>query len=101
MIIYNVTLKVDWSVDVIWRQWMQDIYIPEIIRTNCFQKFLFVHLLEVDETDGPTYAVQYFAKSLKDYNSYVQTHAAHFSKIIGEKWGDKCMAFGTLMEAIE
>jgi hypothetical protein len=101
MIIYNVTMKVDWSVAGEWLQWMQAIYIPDIIGTGCFQKHQFVRLLEVDETEGPTYAAQYFAESMVKYNEYVQTYAPDFRKTMATKWGDKCIAFGTVMKTVQ
>jgi len=93
-------MKVDWSVAKDWLQWMQDIYIPEIIGTGCFEKHQFVRLLEVDDTDGPTYAAQYYAHNVANYNQYVQLYALNFSKEISNKWGDKCLAFGTLMQVL-
>ncbi len=100
MIIYNVTMKVDWSVAHEWLQWMQDIYIPEIIGTGCFQKHQFVQLMQIDETEGPTYAAQYFAKTLVDYDRYLQYYSSDFNNAISNKWGDKCIAFGTLMKVM-
>ncbi len=100
MIIYNVTMKVDWSVAQEWLRWMQEIYIPEIIDTGCFEQHQFVQLLHVDETEGPTYAAQYFAKTLNDYNKYLAQYASGFSNMISNKWGDKCIAFGTLMKVV-
>ncbi len=55
-----------------WLQWMQDIYIPKIISTGCFEKHQFVQLMKIDETEGPTFATQYFAQTLGDYNRYLQ-----------------------------
>ena len=100
MIIYNVTMKVDWNIADQWVQWMQLKYIPGIISTGCFEKHQFVQLLQVDDTEGPTFAAQYYAKNMGDYNYYVQNHAHDFSDIISKKWGDKCIAFGTLMKVM-
>ncbi len=94
-------MKVDWSIVAEWLQWMQDIYIPKIISTGCFEKHQFVQLMQIDETEGPTYAAQYFAKTLDDYNRYLQYYSSEFSKILGNKWGDKCIAFGTLMKVVQ
>jgi len=100
MVIYNVTMKVDWQIADAWLQWMQDFYIPEIIGTGCFDKHQFVRLLEVDDTDGPTYAAQYYANNVSSYNEYVKLYALDLSKGLSNKWGDKCLAFGTLMQVV-
>lgn len=100
MIIYNVTMKVDWTIAEDWLQWMEDSYIPQLIGTGYFQKHQFVRLLDVDETDGPTYAVQYYAASLKSYDDYAKEFASVFSKQLHAQWGDQCLAFSTLMEIV-
>ena len=100
MIVYNVTMKVDWSIAEDWLQWMQDVYIPEIIGTGYFEKHQFVRLLDVDETEGPTYAVQYYSVSVDRYNNYIKKYAPTFSRQLSNQWGDKCLAFSTLMQVV-
>ena len=36
MIIYNITIKVEWSIAKDWLVWMQNEHICEIIKTGCF-----------------------------------------------------------------
>jgi hypothetical protein len=101
MIIYNVTMKVDWEIAEDWLQWMQDIYIPEIVGTGCFEKHQLVKLLEVDDAEGPTYAAQYYANNVATYNKYVEQYSGDLRKGLSNKWGDKCLAFATLMQVVE
>ncbi len=100
MIVYNVTLKVDWNIAEEWLKWMQDVYIPAILATGFFEKHQLVKLLETDDADGSTYAVQYYATSLNECNNYINKHAHSFSKSLHARWGDKCIAFTTLMEVV-
>ena len=101
MLIYNVTTKVDWSIAEEWEQWMQQVHIPEVIATGCFVKHQFVRLLEVDEEEGPTYAAQYYATSKTSYDEYINQFAPQFRKMINNKWGDKFIAFRTLMQLVD
>lgn len=100
MIIYNVTMKVDWTICEEWLQWMQNKYIPKMIDTGCFEKHQFVQLLQIDDTEGPTFAAQYYATTFSNYDHYLKTYAPSFNDILREKWGDKCLAFSTLMKVI-
>ena len=100
MIVYNVTMKVEWSIEENWRQWMLDYYIPGIIATGHFYKYQFVRLLDIDEAEGPTYAVQYYATSLDDYNGYERAFAMLFKTELLTKWGYRCLFFTTLMEVL-
>jgi len=101
MIIYNITIKVDWTIAEDWAAWMQDFLIPEVLGTGCFERHQFVRLLQVDETEGPTYAIQYYAATLSKYDYYLQHHAPAFRKQVADKWGEKYIDFRTLMQVIE
>jgi len=101
MIIYNVTIKVDWTIAEDWSKWMTEIHIPQVMSTGCFEKHQFVRLLQVDETDGPTYAAQYYAPALSKYDEYLQHHEARFRREVANKWGEKYIDFSTLMQVID
>ena len=100
MIIYNTTLKIDWSIAEDWLQWTIQKYIPAVMETGCFDKHQFVRLLEVDETEGPTYALQYFAPSLTSYDYYLQHYSASFHEMNLRQWGDKYVAFSSIMQVV-
>ncbi|HZH95967.1 MAG TPA: DUF4286 family protein [Flavisolibacter sp.] len=100
MIIYNVTIQVDNAIAAEWLTWLQEVHIPDVMATNCFTEFKIVRLLEVDESDGPTYATQYFAESKADYNRYIEIYAPALRQQSINKWGDNFVAFRTLMKII-
>ncbi|MCE3282180.1 MAG: hypothetical protein K0Q66_917 [Chitinophagaceae bacterium] len=101
MFIYNVTIKVDASIHDQWLNWMKETHIPAVMSSGCFEKFVLVRLLETDETEGPTYAVQYFALSRAQYNRYIEMHATRLRKESSDQWGERFIAFRTLMEVID
>jgi len=100
-VIYNVTIKVDQSVADRWLNWLRLEHIPEIMGTGCFTNYLIVRLLEVDDTEGPTYAIQYHAASKADYNRYITMHAPEMRKKSYEKWGDSFIAFRSVMQVVK
>lgn len=100
MFIYNVTLKIDHGIQADWLQWMNEQHIPAVMNTGCFEKFVFVRLLDTDETEGPTYAVQYYALSRAQYNRYIELYADKLRKEATSRWGDRFVAFRTLMEVV-
>jgi len=100
MFIYNVTTKVDWSIHDAWVKWMLEIHIPEVLATGCFDDAKLVRLLEIDEEDGPTYAAQYHAPSKAIYNSYLDKHAPELREKANAEWGNKFIAFRTLMQVV-
>lgn len=101
MIIYNITVKVEWSVAEDWVKWMRETHIPLVLDTRCFEKHQLVRLLQVDETEGPTYAIQYYAATLSKYDHYLQHYAPFFREQAKDKWGEKYVDFRTLMQVVE
>lgn len=100
MLIYNVTSKVSWQVKDAWLQWMQADHIPEIISTGLFLKFQLVRLQDVDDIDGPTFAVQYYLENRENYDLYIRQFAADFRYKTINRWGEEVISFRTLMEVI-
>jgi len=100
MIIYNVTIKVQDSIKEDWLSWLKEEHIPEIISTGCFTHANIMQLLEVDDTEGPTYAVQYYAESKGLYNNYIENHAANMRQKAFAKWGNKFIAFRSVMQVV-
>ena len=101
MFIYNVTVKVDWSIHDAWVKWMLNEHFTEMINTGCFTQSQLFRLLETDETEGPTYSAQYSAANKADYNRYVSIYADRIRKKYSEKWGDRFIAFRSLLQAVE
>lgn len=100
MYIYNVTTQLAWAIHDEWLAWMQEIHIPEVVATGCFTHHRMVRVLEVDETEGPTYAVQYFTDTLEMYQSYLAKYAPALRKNSINKWGNACISFRSLMEVV-
>ncbi len=100
MIVYNVTTKVTSAIASDWLQWINEQHIPDIINTGCFTHATILQLLETDDSEGPTYTVQYFAESKSNYNIYMEKFAATMRQKAFDKWGDKFIAFRSLMEVV-
>ncbi|XVJ66803.1 MAG: DUF4286 family protein [Lacibacter sp.] len=100
MIVYNVTIKVDWSIHDAWLQWMKEEHMPEMVQTGCFTQFQLLRLLEVEEEEGPTYAAQYVADSKADYNRYIETYATGMREKGLNKWGNRFIAFRSVMQSV-
>ena len=101
MIIYNVTVKVDGGIADAWLEWLLNEHIPEIMATTCFSDYKVVRLLEIDDTEGPTYAIQYHAESKALYNKYIIKHAEIMRQKSYNKWGERFMAFRSVMQIVK
>ena len=100
MIIYNVTIKVAKAIQTEWLAWLQQEHVPEVLDTKCFSKATIHHLLEIDDSEGPTYAIQYSAENMDDYKRYIDEFAGNMRQRSFDRWGDQFIAFRTIMEVV-
>jgi hypothetical protein len=100
MLIYNVTTKVSWQAHDKWITWMETEQIRDVMETGLFLKHQLVRLLDVDDIDGPTYAVQYYLDNKENYDLYIQQFATGIREKAINRWGDHVISFRTLMEVI-
>ncbi len=101
MIIYNVTTKVASAIAEEWLQWLQEEHIPEIIATGCFTHANILRLLEVDDSEGPTYAIQYAADKKELYEDYLLNFADALRKKSFEQWGNQFISFRSVMQIVQ
>ncbi len=101
MIIYNVTINIDESVENQWLDYMKNRHIPDVLKTGCFVKSSISRLLtrQADET-GVSYAIQYHCENIDQYNRYEKEFAPRLQKEHSELYGGKFVAFRTLMEEV-
>lgn len=100
MIVYNVTIKVDVSIHTEWIKWLKEVHIPDVINTRCFTHAIILKLMETDEMDGITYAIQYHAENEALYKKYIRSFASSMRQKATDKWGDKFIAWRTVMHIV-
>ncbi len=100
MIIYNVTIKVEHDTAAAWVKWMKTEHLADVMSTGLFTSCRLCKLLDQDESDGLTYAAQYFCNDIASYNTYIDKHAESMRNKGNALFGGKFIAFRTVMEEI-
>ncbi len=99
MIVYNVTIKLEAGIEKQWLKWMKEEHIPELLNTGLFEDAKLCRLLELEE-EGETFVAQYFCKNMEAYKTYLELHATSMREKGFERFGNKFIAFRTLMEVV-
>lgn len=99
MIVYNVTVNVDLDIHDEWLKWMKDVHILEVMQTGLFFENRMFKVM-VDEEAGVTYSIQYSCNNMNDYNTYQQQHAPALQQKHKQKYGEKFVAFRTLLQKV-
>jgi hypothetical protein len=101
MLIYNVTVAVDRGIENDWLVWMKQTHVLDVMATGMFVSSKIYRVIGIEEGESVSYAVQFTAKSLNDVNLYLTDHAPRLRQLSQEKFGDKQVAFRTLLEEVE
>src|SRR5260221_7279039 len=76
MILYVVSIKIQQSVHDDWMKYMQQVHIPDVMKTGCFTNCVLSRVLEPASEQGWTaYSIQYACDSLENYQRYRQEFA--------------------------
>ncbi|MBK8956754.1 MAG: DUF4286 family protein [Saprospiraceae bacterium] len=100
MVVYNVTVKLNSGIHEEWLQWMRSHHIPRVLSTGIFNKCR-LSRLDVEETDGVTYVIQYDAPSMEAMNKYMAQYAPALQKEHIDKYANQFVAFRTYLKVIE
>jgi hypothetical protein len=99
MIIYNVTVAVEYAIHDEWLTWMTKEHIPEVLATGKFVDFKMYKVL-LEEDGGLTYSIQYFAESLSQIQLYLAQDAHVLQAKHREMFADQTVSFRTVLEEL-
>lgn len=100
MILYNVTVSIDVSVEQDWLTWMKTKHIPDVIATGCFIEGR-LSRVHAEEEGGMTYAVSYVAVTQEQFDAYQEKHARELQREHSERYEGRFAAFRTMMTIVE
>lgn len=100
MILYNVTVGIDKSVEEEWLQWMIEVHIPEVMATGKFTSHKMFKVISVQDGDNPSYSFQYFAESIDKVDDYLKNYAPKLQQEHMQRYQNKHVAFRTLLEEV-
>ena len=98
MYIYNVTIKIDISIEQEWLRWMQEEHLKEVIATGMFDSYSFLELLEPNEEGSKTFIAQYYTDSIARYETYIEAFAPNLRQKGMDKFGNQFIAFRTILK---
>jgi hypothetical protein len=99
-VVYNQTIHAAHGIREAWLYWLTAEYIPAVMDSKQFTEYRFFHLLEQDEMEGITYVLQFIAPSISHYQKYMEEFEPWIRKKAADKWGNRMIAFSTIMEVM-
>ena len=100
MILYNITVNIEKSVELEWLAWMKNVHMQEVMDTGMFIDSKIFVVLNEEPNSGTSYSIQYFAKSLNEVETYLEKFAPALREVHNEKYGGNFVAFRTVLELV-
>lgn len=100
MIIYNVTVNIDQTVQKEWLDWMNATHIPAVLNTDLFTAAKLTRVLVEEQMGGLTYSIQYTCENKAKLEKYNANFAPALQKEHSNKFEGKFVAFRTILEVV-
>lgn len=97
MLIYNVTVIIDHSIEQEWLQWMQDKHIPDVMNTKQFLECR-ISAIRAEDEGGQSYAISYLCESQEKLDFYFDNFAEALQEEHTKKYQGMFGAFRTIMD---
>jgi hypothetical protein len=101
MILYSVTCLIDDDIHDEWLTWMTDVHLPDVMATG---KFLSNQMFRIDPHDatdtGISYNIQYTLETRTLLQDYSVNHGPALKAKTLAKFGERVLAFRTVLEAV-
>lgn len=101
MIIYSVTVSIDAALRGNWLGWMEEVHIPDVMKTGCFLSYALQEVMDPPPQEGSfTFNVQYKCESMADYERYRDEFASALQVDHAKRYKDHYVAFRTILNRI-
>ena len=75
MLMYLVKIRIDEEIADEWQRWMQQVHVPDVVKTGCFDKAWIARDTAGDGAGRRAYRMIYLAPSRADYERYQERFA--------------------------
>jgi hypothetical protein len=100
MILYNLTINIDKTVEREWLQWMKAEHVPAVLATGLPLSHKILHLLTEVDNNGATYTFQYSFRIKLDFYRFQKYHGDALMDKIQERFGNQFVSFQSLLEEV-
>lgn len=88
------------AIEAEWLKWARDVYIVTAIESGCFVTGRVLRLLDTEDDEGPTYAIQLEAAGRPAYDNWINGLAEPLMEEAFRRWGNQFIAFKSLLSIV-
>jgi hypothetical protein len=99
MILFNITIIIEDSIDKQWLNWMNSEFIPSAMESNLIASNRLLKVLD-SPNEGITYCLQFVIDNIDSYNQFKTSHLPLIMDNHAAQFSNRFVSFSTLMEFI-
>lgn len=100
MIIYNTTFHIEKEAHIACVDYLKKEYIPQAVSSGFLLKPRLRRVLQNEENEGESYAVQFHVKNVDTLNFWLKREGMALQQTLVTKFGPKVAGFTTLLEEV-
>lgn len=99
MILHNITYNVDTSIHLQWLEWVNAIFIPQLMQSRLISQSRICRIL-AEEEGGKAYSLQLVSGSKKEHREFVAVHLHKAEAMMAEKFSGRFVNFSTALDIL-
>jgi len=100
MVLFNITIIIDDSINKDWLSWMNERFIPEAMSTGLIVSERLLKVLD-SPNEGITYCLQFVIDEIDSYRTFHQNQYTQLMQEHAAKFNNRFVTFSTLMEFLD
>lgn len=101
MLIYNITVSIDPSIEQEWLPWMKETHIPNMMATGFFLENRFAKVMFVKDDGAISYSVQFICSNMTDLQAFQGGYAPQLQQAVKDKFEGMYATFTTVLQVID
>jgi len=100
MLVYNETFIIEDAIKDEWLQWINEVHIPAVKATGCFNDDHQMLTVLDSPNEGITYCIQYTTDAIERYSEFYYKHINQLHENHNKQFEGRFALFHTLMETV-
>lgn len=100
MVLYNVTVIIEETINAEWLNWMNTQFIPEAMASNLIVSKRLLKVVD-SPNEGITYCLQFIIDDMSAFQNFQQDHFPQLMAKHSSRFNNRFVSFNTLMEFID
>lgn len=100
MILYNITVIIDSSIEALWLTWVNQTFLSEATESDLLVSSRLLKVID-SPNEGVTYCLQFVSQNLENHTTFKDKHATALLEAHAVEFKNQSVFFTSIMEFIK